>query len=1249
MFQPITLRCCLMRTMPLVMLAAALCLLPTPALAQQDDLEANFQSPPEAARPWVYWFWMNGNLTEEGITADLEAMKRVGIGGTLIMSVSTGIPPGKVDFLSPEWRELFTFAVREADRLGLQIIMNNDDGWTGSGGPWNTVENSMQILTSRELRVKGPRKFDEVLPRPYAKLDYYRDIALLAIPASSKDGVDFRGLSPKVTASNPKCKVGRLMDNDTTTVGRLRLPRSGKPQWIQVECDKPFRARSFTLLKEPGWHVYGAKLLVSDDGETFREVAPLRIPRYGFLPVPAVVNLDPVEARFFRIAFESVPNGTRDVGVAEIDLGGNPRIENWPAKAAFFRVDGMEPATDTPAGGSVPREKILDITSKLDAGGRLRWDVPEGDWTLLRLGHTTNGKKNHPCSPQGVGLECDKLSKKAMNAHFDGFLAKLIADVGPLAGKTFIATHTDSWEVGCQNWTPRLREEFEARRGYDPFPYLPTLAGHVVGSPEISERFLWDYRKALAGMMADNYFGHLRALAKRHGMGMSVEAYGGGNFDNLQCATRTDIPMAEFWVNWPVWNKSAKWAASAGHVAGRKIIAAESFTATDHNGKWQNHPYRLKTLGDLMYTEGVNRFVFHRYAMQPWMDRWPGMTFGKWGTCIERTLTWFEPGRAWFKYLARCQYLLQEGSFVADLCFFHGESAPNRVLDRGQLRSALPAGYDYDGANDEAIMRMSVEDGRITLPSGMSYRVLVLPKGRFMTPELLHKVRDLVRQGAQVVGPKPEKSPSLAGYPQCDEEVQQLAGELWGDTSAPGEKVTGKGKVYWGKSLAEVLAGLDTPPDVELAGASSRSVPWIHRRIGEADVYFVSNQDDFPRSINATFRVGGEIPELWHPDTGQIEPVGVWQPTADGRTTVDFRLDPRGSVFVVFRKSAADADPVVSISRDGKLLVGPAQPPGIEIHKALYGVLDDADRTIDVTKKVAALVARGDRSVHVWSTLGGDPAYGVVKTLRVDFSIDGKRMSASARDGQKLRFPTNMALNRPVAEIKTLDGEPSLVVSKGGQYELKTASGKKIVCEVPSVPAPITLTGPWNLRFPPDRGAPEVVTLEELISWPKHADEGVKYFSGTATYRKKFDIPADRLGKGKELLLDLGRVAVMAEVKLNGQDLGILWKPPLRVPITHVAKAGTNELEVRVTNLWPNRLIGDERKPPYLKWRSNGGPAEWPDWVAEGGPVPETGRYTFTTWRHYTKDSPLLESGLLGPVTLQTSRIVPLPRIERNR
>ncbi|MBN2216439.1 MAG: hypothetical protein JW719_03585, partial [Pirellulales bacterium] len=457
----------------------------------------------------------------------------------------------------------------------------------------------------------------------------------------------------------------------------------------------------------------------------------------------------------------------------------------------------------------------------------------------------------------------------------------------------------------------------------------------------------------------------------------------------------------------------------------------------------------------------------------------------------------------------------------------------------------------------------------------------------------------------------------------------------------PGEKTTGRGKVYWGKTLDDVFRSMGVAPDVEISGRPGRSVPWIHRRIDAADVYFVSNQEDYPRMIDAAFRVDRKMPELWHADTGRIEPAATWKPTGDGRTTVRFRLEPRGSVFVVFRKPASATDPIAAVACNGQTLVGPAGPSTITIEKAVYGILDDPSRTIDVTRHVADHVARGHRSVRVWSTLGGDPAEGRVKTLRVNYQCDGKSMTASATDGQNVQFPTNAAPECPAGRVEIVDGQPTLVARKAGMFELETASGKRFLCDVADVPAPLAIEGPWTLEFPPNWDAPKSVTLDRLVSWPEHDNEGVKHFSGTAVYRKTFNIPANRFGKDKRLSLDLGHIAVIAEVTLNGRDLGVVWKPPYRVDVTGAARPGANDLVVRVTNLWPNRLIGDERKPPYLKWNPDGGPAEWPDWLADGGPVPETGRRSFTTWRHYEKDSPLLESGLLGPVILETLKVVP--------
>ena len=1214
-----------------------------------DKLADGFAHPPDSAKPWVYWFWMNGNVTEEGITADLEAMSRVGIGGALIMNVSNGIPAGRVGFMGEKWREMFQHAVSEAQRLGLQINMNNDDGWTGSGGPWITPEQSMQMLTWSDTRIVGPQSFDAILPPPptrkvkgfglgtekavaaYDKApSSYRDIAVYAIPST---GPAMGSLAPVVSSSGKAFDANVLVDGNLETGIQLPVTSPDSPPWIQFEFPEPFTAMSLTILTGHGRQNHGGRLESSDDGTNFTPVCKFQIPSNGINPSILGTGFPAVTARYFRIVFDRVSPDSKSVLLQELDLSPDARIENWPGKAGFSRVDGLEPAIDKAGDQAAPQNAILNLTDKMDASGRLRWDAPAGSWTILRIGHASTGKMNHPATPDGTGLECDKLSKEAIEKHFEGVLAKLISDAGPLAGKAFAATHIDSWEVGTQNWTPKFREEFQKRRGYDPMPYVPAMVGVPVVNNEISERFLWDVRRTLADMIADNYVGHLRELAHKNGMQLSVEAYGNGNFDNLQCSARADIPMAEFWAGHPEHAERGKPAASTAHQLGQPVVAAEAFTANPEFGKWQNVPATLKSLGDAAFCSGINRFVFHRWAMQPWMDRLPGMTFGPHGIHFERTETWFEQSRAWLTYLARCQFLLQQGTFVADLCYLTGESAPKSVPSSTDLKPTLPPGRDYDGCSAEMIQNMSVTDGRLVLPSGMSYKLLVLPESRFMTPQLLRKIRDLVLAGAHVVGPKPEKSPGLENFPACDDEVRALADELWGTDSVPPEgRAVGKGRVYSGQPLERILSAMGSLPDVEWKDAdNSKDLSWIHRRTPDADIYFMANSRNGAVAADAVFRVSGKLPELWHPDTGKMDPVATWQRTADGRTMVPLRLDQAGSVFVVFRKPADAADPIVKILRDGQPLDNADVPGKLVIKNAAYGILDDPSRTLDVTRQLAARVKDGKLTNRVWCDFGkGDPAPKIPKTLRVEYSFNGRDAVASAKDTVTLTLPPRAPLAEPKAEMKGTD----LLAWEPGKYEFTTASGKNSTYQVAEVPRPMEINAPWTLQFPAKWGAPAEITLDKLISWTEYPDEGVKYFSGTATYRKTFDIPADRVGK--ELYLDLGVVKELAEVVLNGHNLGVLWKPPFRVNITKFAKPGANELEIRVTNLWPNRLIGDEQKPPYLKW-NGGSPAEWPDWLVDGGPVPDTGRFTFTTWHHYTKASPLLESGLLGPVTLRAA------------
>jgi hypothetical protein len=760
--------------------------------------------------------------------------------------------------------------------------------------------------------------------------------------------------------------------------------------------------------------------------------------------------------------------------------------------------------------------------------------------------------------------------------------------------------------------------------------------------------------------------------------------------------------------------------ASAGHVYGKRIIGAESFTSGDQE-KWREHPALLKSHGDRAFCEGINRFVFHRYALQPWTpERRPGMTMGPWGQHYERTQTWWEWTPAWHEYLARCQFMLRQGLFVADICYVQPEAPPQGPGDHKR------GGYNWDECTTEAVLtRMSVKDGRIVLPDGMSYRVLALPWSQTMTPSLLRKVKELVQAGATVLGPKPSASPSLSGFPQCDDEVKQLATELWGNANGTSVKENrlGKGRVIWSDSPDKVLAESGVPADF----TSGQPLRFIHRQAGDTDLYFVANLQPYQFTTTCGFRVAGKVPEFWWPDSGRIERAAVWE-EKDGVTRVAVPFGPSGSVFVVFRERDGKSDPIVLVKRDGKPMLSAAPEPRVKlvVTKARYGVLDDPQRTRDVTDKVQSKADSGEYSFQVAAMAAGDdPAFNVVKTLVADYTIEGKPFTVQAHDpetihlsGEAVRVKVEKArygvLDDPqrtrdvreklqrlvdagvssfvvarmaegddpaVLVVKTLEldvtlngehrhftgtdpetinlapaivpprpilavrawknGSVLLETSEPGEYELVTASGKTRRMAIPAVAPAVEVSGPWLASFAPNRGAPAQVSFGKLISWNEHSHPGVKYFSGEATYSKTLTIPREMLGKAKGLYLDLGKVAVMAEVKLNGKNLGTMWKPPFRLDITSVAKAGANKLEIKVVNLWPNRMIGDEQLPEDSERNPDGTLKKWPQWLLDGKPSP-TGRFTFTSWRLWKKNDALLESGLIGPVNLQVVNQAPI-------
>lgn len=532
------------------------------------------------------------------------------------------------------------------------------------------------------------------------------------------------------------------------------------------------------------------------------------------------------------------------------------------------------------------------------------------------------------------------------------------------------------------------------------------------------------------------------------------------------------------------------------------------------------------------------------------MDRVPGMTTGQYGCHFGRNSTWWKPGQAWLKYIARSQFLLQSGEFSADVLCFAGNAAPNGAADRDDVKAA---GYDYDDCGTDILTDLKVSDGDVVLPSGKRYRLLVLPDHPFHTPAFARKLRDLVRDGAKVVGPKPQHTPSLADFPASEEEVRAIGEEVWGkcDGKSATSNRFGKGQVFWGISPAEVLAELNLKPAVQLPAAAAK-LAWIQRRTKDADIFFVSNQSDATVSAVVGFRAAGRQPEFWDAEQGTIRPAAGWT-VAGEQVNVPLGLAPEKSVFVVFRNQGIPvADPYLRVE-------GPAQAscglPGLE---------------------------------------------------------------AGAGQGSRLRSWEN------------------------GPHILHHASGKTNTVEVSGVPNPLTLSGPWTIRFQPNRGAPAEASLDKLISWSEHPDPGIRYCSGTATTSIRFDLPPDFLTDSGEVWLDLGEVAVMAEVRLNQQSLGVLWHRPFRLEISKALRVGSNTLEVAVSNLWVNRLIGDEQQPADCEWTEKH-LTRWPDWMSSGKPRPQPSRITFTTWKHWNADDPLLPSGLLGPVILHPARLVAVP------
>jgi hypothetical protein len=871
----------------LVVLLGVLISMASAARGAGDPLAEGFADPPDSAKPWAYWWWLDSNVSKAGITADLEAMKTQGIAGALVFDAGIGgrLAPDGPAFMSPKWRDHFKFTVKEADRLGLELSLNLCSGWN-AGGPWVKPDHAAKKLVWSEAVVQGGKKIEIQLPTPRGlKNNYYRDDAVVAFKVPAHEAI----ATSKLTASSsyPKYPPSLATDRDPKTrwISNSDKPGQGptlkSPAFLKWEFAAPFGAASLVVTPYSDCGPKDCELQCSDDGKTFRKICKFVVAERK----PKTVTFEETKAKHFRLVItSSYPFRGKEswnVQISEISL--LKKGQKPPSQATHCKS-----------------RDVVDLTSKTDASGKLVWDAPAGAWRIVRVGYTLVARGVVHCtSPGGGGLEIDPLSRKAMDMHFAATAEKCLADIGSLAGKTLKYTHIDSWELGVPNWTADFRDEFKRRRGYDPLPYMPVLAGKIVDSREVSDRFARDHRRTVADCIAENYYGRLSQLSRKHGVGIHPES--GGPFfthwiDALQCLGKSDIPMGEFWARQAepsgrAWYRNqfkrcdtVKQAASAAHIYGKKYVQAEAYTTMGPN--WEKDPYMLKDIGDLALCSGLTRNMLCFYVHQPDMDIKPGNQWPAAGTHFDRNVTWFPQSGAWLKYLARCQFMLQQGLFVADVCYYTGGGVPGFVPGRDHMKPALPSGYDCDSINDEVLLtRVSAKDGRIVLPDGMGYRLLVLPPTETMSIAVLKKLNELSKAGVAIVGAKPLRTPGLRGYPACDDEVKKLASKL---------------KLISGKSLQEALAALGVLADFESKGAA---LHYIHRRSEGDDIYFVSNQQSKSVSAECTFRVAGRRPELWDAITGERRDAVAFK-IAGGRTTVPLELAPRGSLLIVFRKPA---------------------------------------------------------------------------------------------------------------------------------------------------------------------------------------------------------------------------------------------------------------------------------------------------------------------------------------------------------
>lgn len=1076
-----------------------------PLSAQTDSLITGFRTPPREARPQVWWHWMNGNITKDGIRKDLLWMDKIGLGGIHLFDAGLETPQvvkKRVEYMTPEWKDCFRYALHLADSLQMEVTMTSAPGWSNTGGPWVTTEDAMKRIEWSDTVVVGGGHRRLMLPQPSTvsgiyqgirlshrgrQYPYYRDLYVLAVRIPDGE-LSMAEMGAKVTSSSGTFSVARLTDGDYETMDTLTIGKKGNSAWLAIEFDKPQLIKSVSVgcsRSLADWNSTAFSPLryleCSDDGVSYRKVCNIANGGLRY----QTVDIPDTRAKYFRLVFKGK---NVKIGVSELILRTVDRVNHAEEKAGFAGVvrvgDNLTPAT----ADATPLSEVIDISDKMAADGTLSWDAPSGKWRILRFGYSLTGKENHPASPEATGLEVDKLDRDAVRRYMDHYLASYHEAADTMMGKKGIQyLLIDSYEAGCATWTARMRDEFTRRRGYDLLPWLPALAGQILQSGAQTDQFLFDYRQTLGELITENLFGQVTDIAHDHGLKTYFEAMEDGRpfiADGMSPKMRGDIPMAALWARasnmkfndqaFGNMQNDVLESASAAHLMGKKLVAAESLTAYGYELRdtmaYNYYPNNLKRAADLEFASGVNRIVIHESAHQPVDSLRPGLSLAQYGQWFTRLETWANLAKPWIDYLSRSSFLLQAGRPVADVAYYYGEEA-NATALFNKKQPPVPRSAAFDYVNTEALTTLLYnKDSLLVSPSGMEYRLLVLDKNTHrMTLPALRSLHKLALAGVNIVGKRPT---TCLGLLADTVEFRKLADDIWN---------SGRKNVMDGKSIAVGLEKAGVLPD--FSSYKMDSLRYVHRILGTTDIYWVNNRSNQVKNDVFRFRVTGKQPRIWRPETGEIQEVGYAIGTQT--TYVDATMQPGEAFFVVF---------------DGRPHEG---------------------------------------------------------------------------------------LRHKVARSETL--------------------------------ATHTLSTPWRIQFPEGMGVPREITLDTLrsltdITVAKIAVDGakqLKYFSGTATYTNHFSLSQTDIS-GHRVVIDLGEVNYVAELIVNGRNLGVVWQSPFRVDITDAVREGDNQLEIRVTNTWRNRLIGDKL-------------------AKKGEP-----RYTFTSFKWSNRARyQLTPTGLVGPVCLK--------------